>query len=110
MADNNKVKTKKSKPINKKEKFIWLAIGLAIFAVGAILAKCGVSLDNYAVKAVFAILVLFPILMAAHKVSFEQYDENGKRNIPAFLLYYLCIALFIIFIPLVFWVNQFVQF
>ena len=109
MADQKKTPTKKTKPINKKEKFIWFAVSVAIFAIGAILAKCGVSFENYALKAVYAVGVLFPMLMAAHKVSFEQYDENGTRNIPAFLMYYLCILLFIVLIPVIFWVNQFVQ-
>lgn len=109
MTNQKKTSTKKSKPINKKEKFIWFLASLAIFAVGAILAKCGVSFENYALKAVYAVCVLFPMLMAAHKVSFEQFDENGKRNLPAFLMYYLCILLFIVLIPVIFWVNQFVQ-
>ncbi len=109
MANQEKTPIKKAKPINKKEKFIWFVASLVIFAVGAILAKCGVSFENYALKAVYAVLVLFPLLMAAQKVSYERYDENGKRNIVAFLMYYFCVALFIVFIPLVFWVNQFVQ-
>ncbi|MBQ8783166.1 MAG: hypothetical protein IJZ57_05280 [Clostridia bacterium] len=109
MAEQKKTPNKKTKPINKKEKFIWFLISMVIFAVGAILAKCGVSFDNYAVKAVYAVLVLFPLLMAAQKVSYERFDENGKRNIPAFLMYYACVLLFIVLIPVIFWVNQFVQ-
>lgn len=109
MAKQEKTPAKKSKPINKKEKFIWFLISMIIFAVGAILAKCGISLESYAVKAVYAILVFFPLLMAAQKVSYERYDENGKRNIPAFIMYYFCVILFIVLIPVIFWVNQFVQ-
>ena len=110
MAEQKRKPTKKAKPINKKEKFIWFAVSVVIFAIGAILAKCGVSFENYALKAVYTVLVLFPMLMAAHKVSFEHYDENGKRNVLAFLMYYVCILLFIVLIPVIFWVNQFVQF
>ncbi len=108
--DNQKTAPKKkTKPVNKKEKFIWFAAAMVIFAIGAILAKAGVSFDNYAVKAVYAVLVFFPLLMSAHKVSFEQYDANGKRNILAFIMYYFCIILFIVLIPVIFWVNQFVS-
>ncbi len=108
MANQQTTPKKKSKPINKKEKFIWFGISMVIFAVGAILAKVGVSFESYALKAVYAVLVFFPLLMAAQKVSYERYDENGKRNIPAFLMYYLCVVLFIVLIPIIFWVNQFV--
>ncbi|MBQ8228952.1 MAG: hypothetical protein IJZ88_08065 [Clostridia bacterium] len=108
MAEQNKTPDKKIKPINKKAKFIWFAISMVIFAVGAILAKSGVSFDSYVVKAIYAVFVLFPLLMAAQKVSCERYDEEGKRNILAFLMYYFCIFLFIVLIPVIFWVNQFV--
>lgn len=109
MAKQGKTPVKKDKPINKKEKFIWFAVSMVIFAVGVILAKSGVSFENYALKVVYAVLVLFPLLMAAQKVSCERYDDNGKRNILAFLMYYVCIAAFIVLIPVIFWVNQFVQ-
>ncbi len=109
MANQEKAPKKNKKPINKKEKFIWFGASMVIFAVGLILAKCGVSFENYVLKAVYAVLVFFPLLVAAQKVSYERYDENGKRNIPAFLMYYLCVALFIILMPLIFWVNQFVM-
>ncbi len=109
MAEQKTKKNNVAKPINKKEKFIWLGVSLAIFAVGAILAKCGVSFESYALKAIYAVLVFFPLLMAAQKVSYERYDKNGKKNIPAFLMYYLCVVLFIVLIPVIFWVNQFVM-
>lgn len=109
MGKQEKTPNKKTKPINKKEKFIWFLASMVIFTIGAILAKAGVSFDNYAVKAVYAVLVLFPLLMAAQKVSYERYDDKGKRNIPAFLMYYVCVLLFIVLIPIIFWVNQFVQ-
>lgn len=109
MSNQQTTPKKKTKPINKKEKFIWFAVSMVIFAVGAILAKAGVSFDNYAVKAVYAVLVFFPLLMAAQKVSYERYDKDGKKNILAFLMYYLCVILFIVLIPVIFWVNQFVS-
>ncbi len=109
MAEQKTNRNKKTKPINKKEKFIWFGASMVIFAIGAILAKCGVSFDSYALKAVYAVLVFFPLLMAAQKVSYERYDKNGKKNIPAFLMYYLCVILFIVLIPVIFWVNQFVM-
>ncbi len=109
MAKQEKQEAKKAKPVNKKEKFIWFLVSMAIFAVGVILVKCGVSFDSYIVKSIYAAFVFFPLLMAAQKVSCERYDENGKRNFLAFIMYYFCIALFIVLIPVVFWVNQFVQ-
>lgn len=100
----------KQKPINKKSKFIWFAISIAIFLLGIILAKVGISFENYILKAVYAVAVLFPLLVAAQKVSFERFDaKTNKKNIPAFIMYYLCIILFIVFIPIIFWVNQFVS-
>lgn len=101
---------KKPKPIDKKLKFIWFGISVFIFSVGLILAKCGISFENYAVKAIYAIAVLFPMIVAAQKVSFERINpENGKKNIFAYIMYYLCIILFIVFIPIIFWVNQFMS-
>lgn len=100
---------KAQKPANKKVKFIWFAISMVIFAAGIILAKMGISLENYAVKAVYAVGVLFPLLIAAQKTSFERVDENGKKRPLIYVLYYLFIILFIVLIPLIFWVNQFVS-
>ncbi len=97
------------KPVNKKVKYIWFAISMLIFAAGVILAKNGVSLENYAVKAVYAVAVLFPLLVAAQKTSCERIGENGKKNVFAYVLYYIFIILFIVLIPLIFWVNQFVS-
>ena len=100
---------KAQKPVNKKAKFIWFAISMVIFAVGVILAKTGVSLENYAVKAVYAVAVLFPLLIAAQKTSFERVDENGKKKPLIYVLYYFFIVLFIVLVPFIFWVNQFVS-
>lgn len=99
---------KAQKPINKKAKFIWFAISMVVFVAGVLLAKAGVSFENYALKAVYAVAVLFPLLISAQKISFERIDENGKKNILAYIMYYLCILLFIVLIPFIFWVNQFV--
>lgn len=100
---------KAQKPVNKKAKFIWFAISMVIFAAGVILAKMGVSLENYAVKAVYAVAVLFPLLIAAQKTSFERVDENGKKKPLIYVLYYFFIVLFIVLVPFIFWVNQFVS-
>ncbi len=108
--DLSKTKTKEKKPINKKAKFIWFAISMVIFFAGVILCKKGVSFDNYTLKAVYAIAVFFPLLVAAQKTSCERFDENGKRNILAFVMYYILILLFIVLIPVIFWVDQFVSF
>ena len=100
----------KQKPINKKHKFIWFGVSVVIFAFGLILAKLGVSFENYAVKAIYAVAALFPMIIAAQKVSFERYEpKTGKKNFAAFIMYYLCVALFIVMIPIIFWVNQFVS-
>ena len=103
-------KTEEKKPINKKAKFIWFAIAMVIFLIGVILCKLGISFDNYVLKSVYAIAVFFPLLVAAQKVSCERYDENGKRNALAFVMYYFLILLFIVLIPIIFWVDQFVAF
>ena len=100
---------KAQKPVNKKAKFIWFAISMVVFVVGVLLAKAGVSFEHYAVKAVYAVAVLFPLLIAAQKVSFERVDANGKKNPLAYIMYYFCIILFIVLIPFIFWVNQFVS-
>lgn len=101
---------KKQKPINKKHKYIWFCVSMVLFLLGVILAKSGVSFENYAVKAVYALAVFFPLLVAAQKVSFERVDpKTGKKNIPAYIMYYFCVALFIVMIPIIFWVNQFVS-
>ena len=84
---------KAQKPVNKKAKFIWFAVSMIIFVVGVLLAKAGVSFENYAIKAVYAVAVLFPLLIAAQKVSFERFDENGKKNPLAYIMYYFCIIL-----------------
>lgn len=109
--ENNKGAVgKKQKPGNKKLKFIWFGISVVIFAIGLVLAKCGISFENYALKAIYAVAVLFPMIIAAQKVSFERIDpETGKKNVPAYMMYYLCIILFIVFIPIIFWVNQFMS-
>lgn len=96
------------KPVKKSAKFIWFAISMVVFLAGVILAKAGISLENYAVKAVYAVAVLFPLLVAAQKTSFERIDENGKKKPLAYILYYFFIIMFIVLIPLIFWVNQFV--
>ncbi len=100
---------KAKKPLNKKVKFIWFAISMVIFVAGVLLAKAGVSFEHYAMKAAYAVAVLFPLLIAAQKTSFERVDENGKKNPLAYLMYYFCIILFIVLIPFIFWVNQFVS-
>ena len=101
---------KKQKPINKKHKYIWFAVSMAVFVLGVILAKSGISFENYAFKAVYALAVFFPLLVAAQKVSCERVNpETGKKNIPAYIMYYFCVALFIALIPIIFWVNQFVS-
>ena len=99
---------KAQKPLNKKLKYVWFAVSIVIFVVGVLLAKAGVSFESYAVKAVYAVAVLFPLLIAAQKVSFERVDENGKKNPLAYIMYYFCIILVIVLIPFIFWVNQFV--
>lgn len=100
---------KEQKPLNKKAKFIWFGISMVIFVVGVIMAKAGVSFENYALKAVYAVAVLFPLLVAAQKVSYERIDEDGKRNVLAYVLYYFFIVLFVVLLPVIFWVNQFVS-
>ena len=100
---------KAQKPVNKKVKYIWFAVSMVIFAAGIIAAKMGVSLENYAVKAVYAVGVLFPMLVAAQKTSYERTDENGKKRPLIYVLYYFFIVLFIVLIPFIFWVNQFVS-
>lgn len=101
---------KKQKPINKKHKYIWFAVSMAVFLLGIILAKAGISFENYVIKAVYALAVFFPLLVAAQKVSYERIDtKTGKKNIPAYIMYYFCVALFIVMIPIIFWVNQFVS-
>ena len=99
---------KAQKPLNKKVKYIWFAISMVVFVAGVILAKAGVSFENYALKAVYAVAVLFPLLLAAQKVSFERIGEDGKKNPVAYIMYYFCIILFIVLLPFIFWVNQFV--
>ena len=70
---------KKQKPINKKHKYIWFAVSMAVFLLGIILAKAGVSFENYVIKAVYALAVFFPLLVAAQKVSYERIDtKTGK--------------------------------
>ena len=102
-------KTQEKKPINKKAKFIWFAISMAVFLTGVILCKLGLSFDNYGLKSAYAVAVLFPLLVAAQKVSLERYKEDGKRNHVAFLMYYFCIILCIVLLPIIFWVDQFVS-
>ena len=78
--------------------------------VGIANSGCYISFGNYALKAIYAVAVLFPMIIAAQKVSFERIDpETGKKNVPAYMMYYLCIILFIVFIPIIFWVNQFMS-
>lgn len=96
------------KPVNMIVKFIWFAISMAIFFAGVILAKVGISLENYAVKAAYAVAVLFPLLVAAQKTSCERFDENGKKRPLIYVFYYFLIVLFIVLLPVIFWVNQFV--
>lgn len=104
-----KIKEKESKPVNKAAKFIWFAVSIVVLAVGVILVKSGISFDNYVLKAVYAVAVLFPLLVAAQKTSCERVKEDGKKNIPAIILYYIFIVLFVVFIPFIFWVDQFVS-
>ncbi len=101
--------SEEKKSSKKSAKFIWFGISIVVFITGVVLAKFGISLENYAVKAVYAVCVLFPLLVAAQKVSCERVDENGKKNVPAYFMYYLCIVLFIVLLPFIFWVNQFVS-
>ena len=101
--DENKAAEKVQKPVNKKAKFIWFAVSIII------LVKAGISFENYVLKSIYAVAVLFPLLVAAQKASCERVKEDGKRNIPVILLYYLYIILFVVFIPFIFWVDQFVS-
>ena len=104
-----KAAEKAKKPVNKKAKFIWFAVSIIVLAIGVILVKSGISFENYVLKSVYAVAVLFPLLVAAQKASCERIKENGKKNIPVYLLYYLYIILFVVFIPFIFWVDQFVS-
>ncbi len=103
-----KASTAKKKIHKKSTKFIWLGISIAVFAVGFLLCKFGVSFENYGLKAVYAVATLFPLLMAAQETSFERVNEDGKKNLLAYILYYFCIILFIVLLPVIFWVDQFV--
>ena len=107
--DENKAAEKVQKPVNKKAKFIWFAVSIIILVIGIILVKAGISFENYVLKSIYAVAVLFPLLVAAQKASCERVKEDGKRNIPVILLYYLYIILFVVFIPFIFWVDQFVS-
>lgn len=100
---------KVQKPIKKSVKFIWFAVSMVIFFVGVILAKAGISLENYVIKAAYAVAVLFPLLVAAQKTSYERVGADGKKNPLIYILYYFMIVLFIVLIPFIFWVNQFVS-
>lgn len=107
--DNIKSAEKEQKPINKKAKFIWLGISVVILIAGVLIVKSGVSFDNIVIKAVFAAAVLVPLFIAAQKISCERIKPDGKRNIVAYVLYYLIITLFVILIPFIFWIDQFVS-
>lgn len=100
---------KVQKPINKKAKFIWFAVSIVVLAVGIILVKSGISFENYVLKSVYALAVLFPLLVAAQKTSCERIKSDGKKNIPAYIFYYFLIILFVVCIPFIFWVDQFVS-
>ena len=102
-------KSENKKEINKKQKFIWFAISVVVLFAGIIIVKAGVSFDNIIIKLVYGILVLVPMLIAAQKVSCERIKPDGKKNIPAYIMYYLCIILFVVLIPFIFWIEQFVR-
>lgn len=107
----NEVKSsteKKKKPLNKKAKFIWFGISLVALFLGIILVKAGVPFESLVVKAIYAVAVLLPLLVAAQKISYERVDENGKKKIWAYIAYYICIVAVIILLPFTLWIDQFI--
>lgn len=100
---------KAQKPLNKSLKYIWFVISVAVLLAGILLVKLGVPFESFWVRAVYAAAVLVPLLIAAQKISCERVKEDGKKNPVAFILYYLCIILFVILIPFTLWVDQFIS-
>lgn len=109
MADTEKKQSTEKLP-NPIEKYIWFAISVVIAAVGYFLRTGGVEL-NFWVKAIFAAVLLFTIIMAAQKVSTERFalaenKETKKQYILKSILYYVFIVVAVFYIFLSLWISK----
>lgn len=107
-------KTEKAQSAEKlpkpAEKYIWFGVSVIIAAVGFFLRTADIQL-NFWVKSIFAALLLFTIIMAAHKVSTERFalaenKETKKQYILKSILYYVFIVVAVFYIFLSLWVSN----
>lgn len=109
MAELKAEEKKSAKPINKKEKFIWLAVSLVIAFVGIIIHVNSVKLPLVPMI-IYAALLLFTIIMSAQKTSIERFSFTGdnpdkKMYMIMSTLYYAIIILAVAYVLLALWVS-----
>lgn len=92
------------------KKWIFYLISVAAVVVGVVLKSANVDMTNIFVRIIYALVVFFPITVAAMEASKGQFDDNGKRRLAGTMLYYFMIITFVAFIVAVFWIEQIVYF
>lgn len=115
MAEVEKTeKTQSTEKIPKPmEKYIWFGVSAVIAMVGFFIRTADVQL-NFWIKSIFVALLLFTIIMAAHKVSTERFaladnKETKKQYILKSILYYVFIIVAVFYIFLSLWVSNIIS-
>lgn len=109
MAELEKNEKKQEKPINKKEKFIWLAASVVIAVVGIIIHNKSIVIPTVPMI-IYAAMLLFTIIMSAQKASIERFSfagENGdkKKYTLMSIFYYVVIILAVAYVVLALWIS-----
>ncbi len=110
MAGLKKEENKPEKPINKKEKYIWLAVSVVIAIAGIIIHTKSITLSA-APMVLYAAGLMFTIIMSAQKASIERFSftgENANKKMYYIMsaLYYGIIILAVAYVILALWISN----
>ncbi len=112
MSENEKIeKNEKVEKMPKPfEKFIWFAVSIVVAVIGYFCRTGDVSFPWWG-NALYAAFLIFTIIIAAQKQSFERFayaekKEDKIKYIISSILYYflICVAVFYVFYAL--WVSR----
>ncbi len=107
----NAAKTEQAEKMPKPyEKFIWLAVSVAIAVLGYIFRVKDIVMPWWG-NALFAAFLLFTIIIAAQKMSVERFalvenKEKRSKCIIASIIYYIFIFIAVFYVFYALWVAR----